>query len=70
MVQKIIEKLTQESLDIARVDEEAYLNELVSYWLHFEGYKYDQLIGKLVEVPIDVFQNISLMQLIIMVTSS
>jgi hypothetical protein len=41
MVQKIIEKLTQESLDIARVDEEAYLNELVSYWLHFKGHKYD-----------------------------
>ncbi len=41
MVQKIIEKQTQESLDIARVDEEAYLNELVSYWLHFKGHKYD-----------------------------
>jgi hypothetical protein len=40
-VQEIIEKQIQESLEIIHVDEEAYLNELVAYWLHFKGYKYD-----------------------------
>jgi hypothetical protein len=56
-VQEIIGKQIQESLEIVHVDEEAYLNELVAYWLHFEGYKYDWLIGKLVEVLINVFQK-------------
>jgi hypothetical protein len=31
-----------------------YLNELVAYHLQFEGYIYDRIIGKLVEVPIIV----------------
>jgi hypothetical protein len=53
-----------------RVDEEPYLNELVVYRLHFESYKYDQVTGKLVEVPINVFQKISPMQAIIVVISS
>jgi hypothetical protein len=44
-------------LEIACADEEAYLNELAAYQLHFEGYKYDWLIGKLAKVPIDVFQR-------------
>jgi hypothetical protein len=48
MVQKIIKKHIQKSLDIAHADEEAYLNELVAYQLHFEGYKYDRLIDKLI----------------------
>jgi hypothetical protein len=41
MVEEITEKQIQKSLGIACVDEEAYLNELVAYQLHFEGYKYD-----------------------------
>jgi len=56
-VQEIIEKKIQESFEIVHVDEKAYLNELVAYWLHFKGYKYDWLISKLVEVPIYVFQK-------------
>jgi hypothetical protein len=32
-----------------------YLNKLVTYQLQFEGYTNDQLSGKLVEVPINVF---------------
>jgi hypothetical protein len=52
-MQEIIEKHIQESLEIAC--ELYYLNELVTYQLHFEGYKYDHLIGKLVEVPDNVF---------------
>jgi hypothetical protein len=47
-----------------------YLNELVAYWLHFEGYKYDQLIGKLVEIPVNVFQKISHVQAVVVATSS
>ncbi len=53
-----------------RVDEEPYLNELVVYRLHFESYKYDEETGKLVEVPINVFQKISPMQATIVATSS
>ncbi len=52
-MQEIIEKHIQESLEIAC--ELYYLNELVTCRLHFEGYKYDHLIGKLVEVPNNVF---------------
>ncbi len=48
------------SLEIIHVDEEAYLNEWVTYWLYFEGYKYDQLTSKLVEVTIIIFQKNSL----------
>jgi hypothetical protein len=51
---KITKEQIQESLEIVLVDE-VYLNELVTYWLHFEGYKYDWFIDKLVEVPINVF---------------
>ena len=32
------------------------MNELVAYQLHFEGYTYDWLNGKLDEVPIIVSQ--------------
>ncbi len=53
-MQEITEKQIQESLKIVHVDEEAYLNELVTYRLHFEGYKYDKLISKLVEVLVNV----------------
>jgi hypothetical protein len=56
-------------LDIAFVDEEAYLNELVAYQLHFKGYKYDRLTCKLVEVHVDVLQNSSHEQSIAMATS-
>jgi len=41
IVEEIIEERIQDNLEIARVDEEKYLNELVAYQLHFEGYKYD-----------------------------
>ncbi len=54
-MQEIIEEQIQNNLEIVRVDEEAYLNELVIYWLHFEHYKFDQVTSKLVEVPINVF---------------
>ncbi len=47
----------QANLEIIRANEEAYLNELVAYQLHFEVYKYDRLTGKLVEVPINVSWN-------------
>jgi hypothetical protein len=35
IMQKIIEEQMQESLEIAHVDNNAYLNELVTYQLHF-----------------------------------
>ncbi len=57
-------------MDIACANEEAYLNELVGYQLHFEGYKYDQLINKLIEIPVNVFQKNSLMQSTTVATSS
>jgi hypothetical protein len=53
-VQEITKKQIQENLKIVCVNVEAYLNELVAYQLHFEGYKYDQLISKLVEVLVNV----------------
>jgi hypothetical protein len=40
-MQEITEEHVQKGLDIACAYEEAYLNELVTYRLHFEGYKYD-----------------------------
>ncbi len=60
IVQETIEKLIQESLEITRVNEKAYLNELVTYQLYFESYKYDQFISKPVEVLVNVFQKSSL----------
>jgi hypothetical protein len=56
-------------LEIVRGDEEAYLIERVAYWLHLEGYKYDRLIGKLVEVLVTIFQKNSLVQAAIVATS-
>jgi hypothetical protein len=55
IVQEITKEQIQDSLEIARVDEEAYMNELVTYQLQFEGYKYDRLTCKLVEVHVIVF---------------
>jgi hypothetical protein len=69
-MQEIIEKQIQDSLDITHANEKAYLNELVVYWLHLESYKYDQVIGKLVEIPINVFQKNSPMQTTNVATSS
>jgi hypothetical protein len=57
-------------LKIVRVNEEAYLNELVAYRLHFEGYKYDQLISKLVEVLVNVLHKGSHVQPTSVTTSS
>ncbi len=68
-MRKIIEEQIQDSLEIAYANEEAYMNELVLYRLHFEGYKYDQVIGKLVKVLINVFYKISPMQATIVTTS-
>jgi len=48
---------------MARADEEAYLNELVTYRLKFEGYMYDWLSAKLVEIPVKVFKKFSPTQL-------
>jgi hypothetical protein len=36
-----MEEHTQDSLEIVREDEEAYLNDLVVHQLQFESYKYD-----------------------------
>ncbi len=69
-VHEIIKKQILNSLEIVHVDEEAYLNERIAYWLHFEGYKYDQLTSKLVEVPIIIFQKFSLVQAATIVISS
>jgi hypothetical protein len=55
IVEEITKEQIQDSLEIVHVDEEAYLYELVACQLHFEGYKYEQLIGKLVEVLVNVF---------------
>jgi hypothetical protein len=59
----------QDSLEIASANEEAYLNELVAHWLHFEGYKYDRITSKLVEVPINVLQKNSHVQATTIITS-
>ncbi len=40
-MQEITKEEFQNSLEIVRVDEKTYLNELVVYRLHFESYKYD-----------------------------
>jgi hypothetical protein len=40
-VEEITKKQIQKNLNIAHADEEAYLNELVAYQLHSEGYMYD-----------------------------
>jgi hypothetical protein len=59
MCRRSLKKHIQESLEIARVNKKAYLNELVAYRLHFEGYKYDWLTGKLVEIHVNAFQKSS-----------
>ncbi len=46
------------------------MNELITYRLYFDGYTYDQLISKLVEVPVIAFQKFSLVQATIVATSS
>jgi hypothetical protein len=38
---EITKKQIQNSLKIVHLDKKPYLNELVAYWLHIEGYKYD-----------------------------
>jgi hypothetical protein len=45
------------------------LNELVAYWLHFEGYKYDRFTNKLVEIHVDVFEKSSHVQSAVVATS-
>jgi hypothetical protein len=47
-------------LEVACSNEETYLNELVAYQLQFEGYTFDWLTGKLVEVLVTVSQKLSL----------
>ncbi len=54
----------QDSLEITRSNEKAYLNELVAYWLQFEGYTYDWLTSKLVEKPITISQKFLLVKAI------
>ncbi len=56
------EERIQNNLEITCVDEEAYLNEIVTYQLQFEGYTYDQLTGKLVGVPVTALQKFSHVQ--------
>jgi hypothetical protein len=36
-----MEEYIKDNLEITCGDEKAYLNELVAYWLQFEGYKHD-----------------------------
>jgi len=50
-----VEEQIQDSLEITCAYKEAYLNELVTYQLYFDGYTYDWINGKLVEVPITIF---------------
>jgi hypothetical protein len=70
-MQEITKEQFQKSLEIPCANVKAYLNELVTYRLHFEGYKYDQVTSKLVEVPItNVFQKNSPMQVAIVAISS
>jgi hypothetical protein len=57
-------------LEITHAYEETYLNELVAYQLQFEGYKYDRLTCKLVEVLVIVFHKFSHVQATTVVTSS
>jgi hypothetical protein len=38
--------------------------------LQFDGYTYDWLTGKLVEIPINIFQTFSLVQVVNVATSS
>jgi hypothetical protein len=59
----------QNSLEIICADEEAYLKELVACRLQFESYKYDRLIGKLVEVSIIIFHKFSFVQVATVATS-
>jgi hypothetical protein len=56
-IQEITKEQIQDNLELIRVDEEAYLNELVAYKLKFQGYKYVWLITKLIEEPIKVLQK-------------
>ncbi len=49
-----MEEQIQDNLELVRVDEEAYLNELIVYLLKFKGQRYDWLSGKLVEVLVKV----------------
>jgi UDP-galactopyranose mutase len=54
-IHEIMEEQIQDNIKIVYANEKAYLNELLAYQLQFEGYTYDQLSNKLVEVPFNVF---------------
>ncbi len=45
-------------MEITRADEKAYLNELITCQLHFEGSTYDQFNDKLVEVHVIISQHV------------
>lgn len=64
-----MEEYIYNSLEIACVDEEAYLNKLVAYQLQFEGYTYDKITNKLVEVHVIVSHKFSHVQAAIIATS-
>ncbi len=70
IVHEITKEHIEDNLEIVCVDEEAYLNKLVSYHLQFEGYTCDQLSNKLVEVLIIVSYKFSHVQASITTTSS
>ncbi len=55
-----MEEYIHDNLEIAHANEEAYLNELVAYWLHFESYTSDQFSSKLDEVFIIVSQPVQI----------
>jgi hypothetical protein len=64
-----VEEQIQDSLEITCAYKEAYLNELITYQLYFDGYTYDQINGKMAEVPVIIFYKFSFVQAAIVVTS-
>lgn len=62
IVQEITHEQIQDNLEMVHANEDAYLNKLVTYWLKFEGYTYDWLSTKLVEILAEISQRILPMQ--------
>ncbi len=56
--QTITNERIQDNLEMVCANEDAYLNKLVTYWLQFEGYTYDWLSTKLVEIHVEISQRI------------
>jgi hypothetical protein len=65
-----MEEQIQKNLELAHANDEAYLNELITYRLKFQGYKYDRLNAKPIETHVEVFKKFSHVQLASIVVSS